>query len=296
MRVLVTGATGYLGSAIAEALRADGRKVVGTARSEGALAQLRANGHEGVHADLSDPASLERAIAGVDAVIHAAAINGPGRATVDRTAVDTMLAALRSGGGRAFVYTSGTWSLGDTGDSVATEKWPCRPLPVNAWQLEVEELVQSASTEAVRTAIVRPATVYGRGGGVFAGFVTQAMQKGAVRVVGTGHQIWPTVHVDDVADLYVRVLRGIDAGGIFHAAAGCGYAIRDLALAATIAAGGGTVAEWPLDEARGRLGPIADALAMSQRVEAVRSRTVLGWVPRGPTAIEDLLAGSYRLA
>lgn len=294
MKVLVTGATGYLGSAIAEALLAEGRVVAGTARSEEGLARLRAAGLEAVRADLAAPSSFARAAADVEVVVHAAAASGAERAGADRAAVDAMLAAQLRSGGTAFIYTSGTWVLGDTGDNVASEKWPCRPLAVNAWQLEVEEMVQAAAGGSFRTAIVRPATVHGRGGGTFGAMVEQARKNGAVRVIGTGHQIWSTVHVDDVADLYVRVLRGIDAGGVFHAASGCGYPARDLALAAAIASGRGAVTEWPLDEARARMGPIAEAFVLTQRVEAVRSRTVLGWVPRAPTAIEDLLTGSYR--
>lgn len=295
MRVLVTGATGYLGGAISGALRGDGHEVIGTARSADGARELETAGFGFVEADLTDPGSLGRAAAGVDVVVHAAAINGPERASADRAAVTAMLEAL-AGRSAGFVYTSGTWVLGDTGDSVATEKWPCRPLPVNAWQLEVEEMVLAAHTGDVRTAVVRPATVHGSGGGTFAGYVAQARKRGAVRVVGTGAQIWSTVHRDDLADLYARLVRGPDAGGIFHAASGFGYPVRDLALAAAIAAGDAPprVEEWALDDARARLGPIADAFALTQRVEAQRSRSVLGWVPRGPTALEDLLAGSYR--
>ena len=293
MRVLVTGATGYLGSAISAALGADGHEVVGTARTDEGAEDIRRAGHEVVAADLFDAASLGRAASEVDAVVHAAAINGPERASADEAAVNAMLQALR-GRPAAFVYTRGTWVLGDTGDTVATEKWPCRPLAVNAWQLEVEQGVLASHTGGLRTAVVRPATVHGSGGGALAGLVGQARKRGAVRVVGTGAQIWSTVHRDDVADLYVRVLRGIDAGGVFHAASGVGYPVRDLALAAAIAGGSTRVEQWPLDEARARLGPVAESFALTQRVEAQRSRSVLGWVPRGPTALEDLLLGSYR--
>lgn len=294
MRVLVTGATGYLGSAISAALRADGHEVVATVRSAARAAELREMDYQVVEAELGEPASLARAASEVDAVVHAAAINGPERAAADTAAVSAMLDALAARAA-TFVYTSGTWVLGDTGDTVATEKWPCRPLQVNAWQLEVEELVLAAHTGGLRTAVVRPATVHGSGGGAFAGFLSQARKRGSVRVVGTGAQLWSTVHRDDVADLYARVVRGIDAGGVFHAASGFSYPVRDLALAAAMAADGATTVEqWPLDQARARLGPIAESFALTQRVEAQRSRSVLGWVPRGPTALEDLLAGSYR--
>lgn len=295
MRVLVTGATGYLGSAISAALGRDGHDVVGTARTSERAAELRELGYDAFEADLTDPRSLARAAEAAEAVVHAAAIVGPDRAAADRAAVEAMLTTLAARGGGAFVYTSGTWVLGDTGDSVATEKWPCRPLPVNAWQLEIEELVLAAAGGGLRTAVVRPATVHGSGGGSLAAFVSQTLKRGAPRVVGTGTQLWSTVHRDDVADLYARVLRGIDAGGVFHAASGYAYPARDLALAASLAAGAdGRVEEWPLEDARARMGDIAAAFTLTQRVDSARARSVLGWVPRGATALEDLLTGSYR--
>ena len=294
MKILVTGATGYLGRAVCAALMADGREIVAAVRGAESARAAGAAGYETVEVALEDTAGLALACDGVDGVVHLAAVAGETRGAVDGAAVAVMLDAL-AGSGRPFVYTSGTWVLGDTGDSVATEKWPCRPVPVNRWQVDVEELVLAAPGRKVPSAVIRPATVHGAGGGSLAGFIARLERRGSVRVVGSGHQMWSTVHLDDVADLYARALRGIDAGGVFHAASGCAYPVRDLALAATIA-GGGTapVVGWPIDEARGRLGEIADALGMTQRVEATRSRTVLGWVPRGPTALEDLLEGSYR--
>lgn len=293
MRVLVTGATGYLGGAIARRLLEDGHEVAGTARSRESAAALAENGIEAVEADLTDPVALGRAASGFDAVVHAAAINGPERAAADRAAVEALLRNRGEEDG-ALIYTSGTWVLGDTGDSVATESWPLKPLAVNAWQVEVEEAVLGARSAGVRTAVVRPATVHGAGGGALAAFTSRARERGAARVVGTGRQLWSTVHLDDVADLYARVLRASDAGGVFHAASGCAYPVRDLALAASLAAGvSGAVESWALDDARERMGPIAESLALTQRVEAPRARSVLGWVPRGPTALEDLLS-AYR--
>ena len=101
------------------------------------------------------------------------------------------------------------------------------------------------------------------------------------------------VHVDDLADLYVRLL-GAPAGSLFHAADGPSWQARDLATAAGVAAGGeGRVERWPVEEAREALGPFADALALSQRVSGRRARETLGWSPRGPSVIQELLAGSY---
>lgn len=101
------------------------------------------------------------------------------------------------------------------------------------------------------------------------------------------------VHLDDLADLYVRLLDA-PAGSLYHGTDGPSWQARDVAAAAGVAAGrDGSVESWPLEEARQELGPFADALALSQRVSGSRARETLGWEPAGDSVIQELLAGSY---
>ncbi|HLL45123.1 MAG TPA: NAD-dependent epimerase/dehydratase family protein, partial [Longimicrobiaceae bacterium] len=186
MRVLLTGATGFVGSAAAEALRAAGHEVAGLARSDEAAAKLDAAGFAASRGDLARPETLAAAVAEADAVVHAAALAGD----ADAAAVTAMLRMLE-GTGKPFVYTSGAWVLGSTGDTVADEDTPLDAAELVAWRPAVETAVLSAAARGVRGVVLRPTVVYGRGGGTAASMVRSARRKGVVRYVGDGRQRWP---------------------------------------------------------------------------------------------------------
>lgn len=289
MRVFVTGATGYVGAAVVQALREAGHAVRGLARSAEAAEKLRTAGAEAVHGSLADLGTLAQAARAADAVIHLGATGKGDQAEVDTAAVGAMLGTLE-GSGKPFVYTSGLWVLGDTGDGVADEDAPLHPAAIVAWRAGVEQTVRNAAARGIRSVIVRPAVVYGRGGGMLTMFVSAARKKGVVRHVGDGTQRWPFVHVDDLAELYVRALDA-PAGTVLHAAAGLSLPVRAVAEAAAQPYGA-TLEPWPLEEARAVLGPFADALALDQQVSVERARA-LGWSPSRPSVLDELRAGSY---
>jgi len=289
MRVLLAGATGYVGSAAAGAVREAGHEVVGLARSDGAAARLEAAGLPVRRGDLADPGSVAGAVAGAEAVVHAAALAGE----ADAAAVRAVLAMLE-GTGRTFVYVSGAWVLGNTGDTVADEDAPTDPAALVAWRPAVEREVIAAAGRGVRSVVVRPAVVYGRGGGIPATLVRSARRKGVARFVGDGRQRWSFVHVDDLADLLALALEA-PAGTLLNAAAGPALPAREVAEAAAEPVGA-RVEAWPLDAARATLGAFADALALDQQVSGDRARTLLGWRPHRPDVLRELREGSYSVA
>jgi nucleoside-diphosphate-sugar epimerase len=289
MRVFLTGASGYIGGAVADALRSAGHEVIGLARSEGSAARLTAAGIQPVRGDFSEPSGWAAAARAADAVISLATTYD---ATVDGPAVDAILDAL-AGSGKPFIYTSGMWSYGDTGGAVVDETSPVHPAPLVAWRQAVEDRVRQGATRGIRGIVIRPAMVYGRAGGIPAGFTDSARRDGAARFVGTGENRWPLVHVDDLADLYVIALDQAAAGTLLLAAHGPAQRVRDLAAAASRGAGaGGRTAGWPLEQARQKLGAYADALALDQQASGRRAEE-LGWRPHRPDAIEELERGSY---
>ncbi|HEX2249758.1 MAG TPA: NAD-dependent epimerase/dehydratase family protein, partial [Gemmatimonadales bacterium] len=195
MKVFLTGATGYIGSAVAERLRAAGHEVTGLARSEASSAKLRSAGVRAVRGDFSDPASVAAAARATDGVISTATTYDP---AIDGPAIDAMLDAL-AGSNKPLIYTSGIWSHGDTAGRVVDETSPPNPAALVAWRQAVEERVLNAVQRGLRAVVIRPAIVYGRGGGIPAGFVEAARKDGAARYVGNGDNRWPFVHVDDLA-------------------------------------------------------------------------------------------------
>ncbi len=290
MKVFLTGATGYIGGAVSDRLRAAGHQLTGLARSDAAAAKLKAGAIQPVRGDFSDPASVGAAARAADGVISLATTYDP---SIDGPAIDAILDAL-AGSDKPFVYTSGIWSHGDTGGKVVDETIPPRPAALVKWRQAVEDRVREGVRRGIRTAVIRPAIVYGRGGGIPAGFVQSAREKGAARYVGTGGNRWPFVHVDDLADLYLLALERAPAGSLWLGVSGPSYPVRDVASAASRGAGaGGRTESWPLEEARQTLGPYADALVLDQQASGRRAQETLGWRPHRPDVLEDIERGSY---
>ena len=293
MRVFLTGATGYIGGAVADALRAAGHEVVGLARSDEAVRRLEARGIVAHRGDLKEPQSLVQAAREVDAVIHTASTNDAYAAQADRETVEAIVRALE-GTNKPFIYTSGIWVYGDTGEHPANEQSPLNPTPLVAWRPANEQLVLESSERGVRAIVIRPGIVYGRGGGIPAGLVQSAGKNGTVRFVGEGENRWPQVHVDDLADLYVRALEHAPSGTVLNATSGQSVRVGEVAEAASRAGGAeGRTESWPIAEARKALGPYADALTLDQQVSSEKAVELLGWKPESPSMLEDLERGSY---
>jgi nucleoside-diphosphate-sugar epimerase len=291
MRVFLTGASGYIGTAVATALGRAAHQVSGLARSDEAERRLRARGVRPVRGDLTDPAVLEQAAREADGVIHTASTNDARAAEVDARAVEALLAGLTESG-KPFIYTSGIWVHGDTGGRVVDESSPLEPAGIVAWRPAVERKVLDAAARGVRAVVIRPAMVYGNGGGIPAMLARSARQGGAAQHVGSGRNRWPVVHVEDLAELYLLALERAPAGTVLLAANSETVTLGEIARAASEGAGaGGKTTAWALPEAREVIGPLADALALDQRVSSVRARQLLGWVPRGRGILDELRAG-----
>ena len=294
MNVFLTGATGYIGGAIADALLRTGHRVLGLAHSEKSAQVLQERSISPLRGDLRDPASLARGARQADAVIHAATSNSRDMAEADVAAVEAILAALE-GTNKPFIYTSGCWVLGNSGDAIADEESPTNPPAIVAWRPPLERRILAAAARGVRSVVVRPANVYGRGGGILAMLINQAHKTGAARSIGTGENHCPMVQVDDLADAYVRALTQAPAGSLFNAPGGPAFRFKEIAQAISQAAGlGGRTESWSLEAAREVLGPLADALALDLQFSGDKAKRVLGWTPRAPSVIDDLVNGSYR--
>src|SRR5277367_3062144 len=157
MVIFLTGATGYIGSAVADALHKAGHSVIGLARSDEAAGRLHLKRIAAHHGDLASVASLASAAAAADGVIHAGTTNN---GAVDREAVRAMLEAV-AGSGKPFLYTSGIWVMGATNGQAVDETSPLRPSPMIEWRAGVEQLVLDSATQNVRSIVIRPAVVYG---------------------------------------------------------------------------------------------------------------------------------------
>lgn len=280
MKILLTGATGYIGSGVLSALRARGHEVLAPVRSGRSLDAVTVAGAQGVVGDLTDVAWLSGLLADADGAIHTAAPGDGTAAEFDGRVVDAVVAAF-TGTAKPYVHTGGVWSWG-SGANLRDDDAP-NPPALTAWRPAIEDRVLASGLTA---SVIAPGVVYGHGRGL-ARRVTARDEEGRVRLVGDGSQHWTTVHVDDLAELYVRVLEAGRPLGRVLGVSGVNPTVREIAEASSPV---GVIVETP-DETRARLGEaFADALLLDQQAVGDKAHE-LGWAPRRPSLVEELRAG-----
>jgi nucleoside-diphosphate-sugar epimerase len=279
MEIFLTGASGYLGLAVAVAFRRAGHRVSGLARSAAAAEVLMRHEVAPVLGALETPERYQEAAARADVVAHLAVDYGADTAAVDEQTVRALLGvAVEAREPKRLLYTSGVWVYGDTGSGVADEAHPPRPPRAVAWRPEIERLVLEAPR--MRGVVLRPGVVYGGRGGL-TGMWFAGATAGELRIPGEGANRWAMVHVDDLADAYVRAAEADVTGEVFNLTDETTATLGELARAAGDAVGHReAVVTTSLAEASVRLGPLAEALALDQRVSSERARRALGWRPR----------------
>jgi Nucleoside-diphosphate-sugar epimerases len=266
VRVFVTGATGYIGSAVAPALRERGHDVTALVRPETDPKNLRDLGVAVVAGDLASLPSLASTLGGYDAFLHIAQANTPDVAALNRTALDVYTSQPGF-----LVYTSGVWVCGNTNNEIVDESASPNPLPLVAWRPEQEQ----AALATGRSAVLRPGCVYGGKQSLCAAWFEAAEKKQPVCLAGDGNNQWAMVNLHDLADCYVRITEQ-RATGIFHAVDDTNETLLGCALAIAL---GSAIETIPIETARQKFGPFADALTVDQRVSSTATRKKLGWTP-----------------
>lgn len=276
MRIFLTGGTGYIGSAVLDAFVRAGHHVDALVRNSEKAAQVQARGGNPVLGDASDPKSYADAAAAADGVVLTAYEYSPRGVTVDETTIDTIVGLPARPGG-FIVYTSGVWVLGPAPRPV-DETAPLNPIELVAWRPAHEARVLNASTAGWRTVVIRPGVVYGGHRGIVGDLLKDAANS-LIRVIGPGDNHWPLVYDRDLAELYVRTAANPDASGVYHANDEGDETVNTIVAAISEhAKTTPSVRHVPIAEAKQKMGPYADALALDQIVRSPRARA-LGWAP-----------------
>lgn len=292
--VFVIGATGYVGSQLAQHLARAGHRVSGLARSTDAAAKLSGDGIEPITADLDD--RLDRTVAAAraaDATIYAAQIAFEREPAVLRTLCDAL-----ANTGKTFVFLSGSGvflqrTIGAWSPDVFAEDDPFTPEPLAAARVEAEGIVRAAADHGVRAIVVRPPVIWGPGDdGPVAKTYRSVAATGGACYVGSGLAAYSNVHSADLARLFELVLERGQAGALYHAVGGeIPYRWIAEAVARDL---GVPTRSLSMDEAGEVFGPF-DALLLSacSRTRDPRTRAELGWAPQHPDMLD--LIGEPRL-
>lgn len=298
MRVFVTGATGFIGSAVVRELIDAGHEVVGLARSEVSAASLVAAGAEAHRGSLDDLDGLRSAAAASAGVVHLAfkheeAFSGdfPAATAADRRAIETLGEALE-GSGRPLVIATGL--AGHAPGALVTEDDEPETGSVVGERMLAEQMVRSLASSGVRSSSVRLSpTVHGAGDhGFVSVLVGIAREKGISGYVGEGQNRWPAVHRLDAARLFRLALEGAPAGSVLHGVAEEGVPVREIAGAIGRQLGVPTASLAP-EEAGEHFGWLAGFAALDVRASSALTRERLGWEPTQPGLIDDLERGHY---
>lgn len=301
MRVFVTGASGWIGSAVTDQLLNHGHKVVGLARSDESAAALEAKGATAHRGSLDDLDSLASGAAATDGVVHLAFNHdfsdyaGAGR--TERAAAQAMLDTLE-GSDRPFLLASGVAAGLATGGSgrPLTEDDASPHHGVDSIRGGSENLALEYADRGVRPVALRfSPTVHGVGDHGFTATLTKiARERGASGFIGDGSTRWAAVHRIDAARMVRLALEKAPAGSRVHAVAEGGLLSLDIAAAIGDYLGVPTVSVAP-EDAVGHFGWIGRFFGMDVTATSARTRQALGWTPTGPTLFEDITAGAYAL-
>ncbi len=286
MNVFITGATGYIGFSVAQAFRRAGHQVWGLTRSAAKAAVLEQQEIWPVIGSLQQPGSYKAAAERCTVLIHCAAEYQHDWAAVERQTIEMLLAASRRGlQPKTLVYTSGSWVYGDTHGRIVDETTAPVQFVIGAHRPDIEQLVLHAD---VRGLVMRPAMVYGKRGGMTGAWFAEAAHDKALNIPGNGRNHMSMVHVEDLAQGYLRAVESQAKGEIFNFADRSRSTLRDLATAAARAAGfTGQVQFMPLSVAAKRMGLEAEAYSLDVLVNADKAQRVLGWEPKHYLFIDE---------
>jgi nucleoside-diphosphate-sugar epimerase len=293
MKIFVTGATGFIGSAIVPELINAGHQVLGLSRSDAGAKSLVAAGAQVHRGDLKDLESLRGGAAMSDAVIHTAFVHDFSKfaenCEIDGRAIET-LGSVLEGSDRPFIVTSGTGGLAAPGQ-IATED---NDIPPNfPFPRVSEQMALALVRKGCRASVMRLPQVHDTAKqGLVTYLIAVAREKGVSAYVGEGRNRWSAAHVLDVARLYRLALEKHEAGAKYHAVAEEGVAMRDIAEAIGRGLKVRVVSLSP-EQAQGHFGWLSMFASNDLQASSAQTRRKLGWNPTGPGLIADLQRLSY---
>jgi nucleoside-diphosphate-sugar epimerase len=292
MRVVVTGATGFIGSHVVTELTDHGHEVTALVRDADQAGGIAERGATPSVIDLYDRPNVVSVLAKADAAIHTASPGDATSAELDSAVVDAVADAF-TGTGKTYIHISGLWVYGSN-LAIGEDSRLDSPALV-AWKNPIDERVLAIS--GMRGIVIVSSLAYGDGGGGIPGLLLGSPrdEAGHLIMLGSGAQHWATVHVADLASFFRLVLEDNSARGRYVVGDGLNATVAELTDAAAVAIGAAGAVPGSDEEAKARLGEyFAEVLLLDQGTAASRARTELGWTPQRPGLVDEFRDGSYR--
>jgi len=292
MKVVLTGATGFVGSHVLADLHKHGHEVMALVRDDLQAEAVAARGATPAVVDLYDRPAVMAVLGDADGAIHTASPGDATSANLDTAVVDAVTGAF-AGTGKPYLQISGLWIYG--ANPAITEASPIDAPALVAWKEPIEQRVLAATD--IRGVVIVSSVAYGDGGGGIPGVLLGSPRDDAGNLImlGPGQQHWSTVHAADLADFFRRVLEDDSARGRYVIGNGANSTVAELTQAAATAVGAPGAVPGSDEEARARLGDyFAEVLLLDQGTDAARARAELGWQPSHPPLSDEFRHGSYR--
>lgn len=292
-KVLVTGASGYIGGSIAALLVKNGYQVKGLTRSEAKAEELRSHGIEPVIGELSDSSLMGKCAAEADIVVDAADSD-------NAEAVTTFLEAL-AGSNKIFIHTSGSSIVsdranGERSERIFAEDTQYTPDPEKKARVAIDNQVVASAKRGISSVVICPCLIYGQGLGPKSEsqqvptLIKQAIKSGKARCVGRGENIWSTIHIHDLAHLYLAVIKNAPQRGVFLFAESGEVAFKDLVeKIRTSLSIKDPVEQWSIEPAieEWGFGAVTFALGSNSRIRGEAGRK-MGWIPTRESVLDDV--------
>jgi nucleoside-diphosphate-sugar epimerase len=278
MRVFVTGASGYIGHAVAKAFRAKGHHVYGLVRSQEDAHLLSLDEIWPVMGDLDQPETYQTVLENSEVAVQCAFDGAEKGIERDAKSIEIIIEAFeKSSLPRTFIYTSGIWIYGSQGYKLVDESTAVNPIDITKWRPAHEEKVLQAATANLKTVVLRPGCVYGNVGGL-TNILFTSTQNGTVQMIGQGGNRWPMVHVQDLAYAYVSAAEKELSGVILNVVDDSSATVKEMAEAIARSAGiEGKIQSISYEEAQKQMGDLVQGLTIDLQVNNSRIKRLLGW-------------------
>lgn len=291
MKIFITGATGYIGNAVACAFRRAGNLVYGLTRGESGARSLQQSEIFPIVGNISEPSTFLSIAEQADVLIHCSVEYTAEAVARDAQAIDALLLASSKGSRlKTLIYTSGVWVYGNTEGKTCDENSPLSPIPKVAWRPDHEQRVLNGASSALNCIVLRPGCVYGGAGGLTPLWFSPAAKEKPIPLIEKGENRWAMVHRDDLAQAYLLAVEKGIPSTVLNLTDRSRLTTRTMVEAIAQAAGiSGQTESISYQEAVAQYGELAQGLALDQSVSSSKAETLLGWRPRHQSFAEEAL-------